>query len=31
MIVALLQRDDISGPAKKIDLLKDLHVLVFNK
>ena len=26
MIVALIERDDIGGLAKDIDLLKDLHV-----
>ena len=31
MIIALIERDNISGLAKEIDLLKDLDVLAFNK
>ena len=31
MIVALNEGDNISGLAKEIDLLKDLHALSFNK
>ena len=31
MIVALIERDNIGGPAQEIDHLKDLHVLVLNK
>ena len=31
IIVALNEGDNISGLAKEIDLLKDLHALSFNK
>ena len=31
MIVTLIERDNIGGLAREIDLLKDLHGLAFNK
>ena len=31
MIITLIERDNIGGLAKEIDLLKDLHVLALNK
>ena len=31
MIVALIERDNICGLSKDIDLLKDRHPLAFNK
>ena len=31
VIVALIERDNIGGLAKEIDLVEDLHVLTFNK
>ena len=31
MLIALIQRDHLSGLAKDIDLLKDRHALAFDR